>query len=225
MSKGKLIVLEGIDGSGKSSQYRRLCARMENDKIAYNHIVFPRYDKDSSALIRAYLSGEFGSNPGDVNAYTASAFYAVDRFASYKDDWGEIYENGGIILSDRYTTSNAVHQGSKLPDDELPDFFAWLSDLEYTKMGLPKPDLVIYLDVDLPTSLARMKHRQDSTNTKADIHEKDTQYLARCLHTAEKAAEYYGWKRINFQKDGAERDIDEKNQEIFSLILDTLGNK
>ena len=114
MEKGKLIVLEGIDGSGKSAQYRRLCERMERDKIAYNHIVFPRYDKDSSALIRMYLGGQFGSRPDDVNAYTASTFYAVDRFASYREDWGRIYENGGIILSDRYTTSNAVHQGSKL---------------------------------------------------------------------------------------------------------------
>ena len=123
MNKGKLIVLEGIDGSGKSAQYRRLCARMESDGINYHHIVFPRYDKDSSALIRMYLGGQFGSRPEDVNAYTASTFYAVDRFASYREDWGEIYHQGGLILSDRYTTSNAVHQGSKLPEDELPDYF------------------------------------------------------------------------------------------------------
>jgi len=218
MAKGKLIVLEGIDGSGKSSQYRRICERMENDGIDYNHIVFPRYDKDSSALIRMYLKGEFGANPNDVNAYTASTFYAVDRFASYAEDWGKIYENGGIIISDRYTTSNAVHQGCKLCDEELPAFFEWLSDLEYVKMGLPKPDLVIYLDVDIETSLARMKHRQDSTNTKADIHEKDIEYLKRCLHTAEKAAEYYGWTRIPYMKDGRERELFEKNDEIYSII-------
>lgn len=219
MSKGRLIVLEGIDGSGKSSQYRRLCARMEKDGIDYNHIVFPRYDKESSALIRMYLSGAFGTHPDDVNAYTASTFYAVDRFASYRDDWGKRYDTGGLIISDRYTTSNAVHQGSKLSDDELPAFFQWLSDLEYEKMGLPKPDLVIYLDVDLETSLARMKHRQDSSNTQADIHEKDVDYLRRCLHTADRAAEYYGWTRIPFRKNGVERDVDEKNDEIYRLIL------
>ena len=222
MSKGKLIVLEGIDGSGKSAQYRRLCARMERDGIEYNHIVFPRYDKESSALIRMYLGGEFGSRPGDVNAYAASTFYAVDRFAAYRTDWGSIYEQGGLILSDRYTTSNAVHQGSKLPDEELPAFFQWLSDLEYGKMGLPKPDLVIYLDVDVETSLARMRRRQEKNHTSADIHEKDVSYLERCLRTANKAADYYGWTRIPYLKDGKERDLEEKNAEIYRILREHL---
>ncbi|MCR5576157.1 MAG: deoxynucleoside kinase [Oscillospiraceae bacterium] len=222
MSKGKLIVLEGIDGSGKSAQYRRLCARFERDGIAYHHIVFPRYERDSSALIRMYLGGQFGLRPSDVNAYAASTFYAVDRYASYCEDWGKLYENGGLIISDRYTTSNAVHQGSKLPDDELPDFFEWLSDLEYRKMGLPAPDLVIYLDVDLETSLRRMRRREAKNHTHADIHEKDTQYLARCLHTADMACRHYGWTRIPFLKDGAERDVDEKNAEIYRIILDSI---
>ena len=173
MAKGKLIVLEGIDGSGKSAQFRRLCARLEQDGIEYNHIVFPRYNEESSALIRMYLNGDFGTNPNDVNPYTASTFFAVDRYASYKKDWGSIYENGGIFLSDRYTTSNAVHQGCKLPDEELPAFFSWLTDLEYNKMGLPEPDLVLYLDVDLETSIARMRRREEKTHTHADIHEKD----------------------------------------------------
>ena len=218
MNKGKLIVLEGIDGSGKSAQFRRLCARLEKDGIEYNHIVFPRYDQDSSSLIRMYLGGEFGTHPDDVNAYTASTFFAVDRFASYKKDWGSTYENGGIFLSDRYTTSNAVHQGSKLPEAELPDFFRWLSDLEYNKMGLPKPDLVLYLDVDIETSLARMRRREEKNHTHADIHEQDVDYLRRCLRTAECAAEYFGWTRIPFRKNGAERDVDEKNAEIYALL-------
>lgn len=222
MSKGKLIVLEGIDGSGKSSQYRQLCARMEKDKIAYNHIVFPRYEKESSALIRMYLNGDFGDRPGDVNPYAASTFYAVDRFASYREDWGRIYEQGGIILSDRYTTSNAVHQGSKLQDAELPAFFSWLSDLEYNKMGLPKPDLVIYLDVNLETSLRRMRRREANGLSTADIHEKDNSYLARCLHTASMAADFYGWKKIDYMKNGAERELKEKNDEIYNIILDCL---
>ena len=222
MKKGRLIVLEGIDGSGKSAQFRRLCARLEQDGIDYNHIVFPRYDQDSSALIRMYLGGEFGHKPDDVNAYTASTFYAVDRFASYKKDWGSAYEAGGFFLADRYTTSNAVHQGCKLSDEELPAFFSWLSDLEYEKMGLPKPDLVIYLDVDIETSLARMRRREEKNHTHADIHEQDIEYLRRCLHTADRAADYYGWLRIPFQKDGQERDIDEKNTEIYRIIRNQL---
>ena len=218
MAKGKLIVLEGIDGSGKSSQYRRLCARMENDGIDYNHIVFPRYDKDSSALIRMYLKGEFGKKPSDVSAYAASTFYAVDRFASYRSDWGKIYENGGLIISDRYTTSNAVHQGSKLENEQLPEFFDWLADLEYVKMGLPRPDLVIYLDVDIETSLKRMEKRQQSTSTSADIHEKDVAYLSRCLEVAGVACEYFGWTRVPYLKNGAERDVDEKNAQIYEIV-------
>lgn len=222
MAKGKLIVLEGIDGSGKSAQYRRLCARMENDGIAYTHIVFPRYDKDSSALIRMYLSGQFGTKPGDVNAYAASTFYAVDRYASFRTDWGQVYESGGLILSDRYTTSNAVHQGSKLPDEELPAFFDWLQDLEYNKMGLPRPDLVIYLDVDVELSLARMRRRQQKTHTSADIHEKDIDYLRRCLRTARLAADHYGWLKIPYEKDGREREVDEKNREIYAILREHL---
>ena len=222
MAKGKLIVLEGIDGSGKSAQYRRLCERMERDGIAYNHIVFPRYDQESSSLIRMYLAGDFGSHPGDVNAYAASTFYAVDRYASYRTDWGSIYENGGLILSDRYTTSNAVHQGCKLSDEELPAFFSWLRDLEYEKMGLPEPDLVIYLDVDVETSLARMRRRQAKYHTSADIHEKDVEYLRRCLHTAHMAAAHYGWTTIPYRKDGRERELDEKNNEIYQIILEQL---
>ncbi len=225
MAKGKLIILEGIDGSGKSSQYRRLCERMEKDGIDYNHIVFPRYDKESSALIRMYLEGRFGAHPDDVDPYAASTFYAVDRFAAYRTDWGRIYEDGGLILSDRYTTSNAVHQGSKLSDEELPEFFAWLSDFEYVKMGLPRPDMVIYLDVDIPTSLRRMRRRENRSNSSADIHEKDTAYLERCLHTADKAADYYGWTRIAYMKDGKEREVDEKNAEIYEIIRRYLNIK
>lgn len=222
MEKGKLIVLEGIDGSGKSANYKRICQHLEEDGIEYNHIVFPRYDNDSSALIRMYLGGQFGSNPSDVNAYTASTFYAVDRFAAYRTDWGSAYNSGGFILSDRYTTSNAVHQGAKLPDEELEDFFKWLYDLEYVKMELPKPDLVIYLDVDIETSLARMKRRQAKTNTHADIHEKDIRYLENCLRVADKAADYYGWTRIPFKKNGVERSLEEKHEEIYNIIKSVL---
>ena len=222
MSNGKLIVLEGIDGSGKSAQYRRLSARFEAEGIAFHNIVFPRYEEESSALIRMYLNGEFGANPADVNAYAASTFYAVDRYASYRTDWGGIYESGGLILSDRYTTSNAVHQGCKLPEAELPQFFDWLYDLEYNKLGLPKPDLVIYLDVDIETSLARMERRQIKHHTKADIHEKDVGYLADCLRLGHLAAAHYGWQVVPFKKNGEIRELDEKHEEIYQIVKSVL---
>lgn len=215
---GKLIVLEGIDGSGKSSQFKKICQRLNEDGREYCHTVFPRYEKDSSALLRMYLGGYFGTDPASVNAYTASTFFAVDRFASYKDDWGKLYESGGLILSDRYTTSNMVHQGAKLTDDELPAFFAWLADLEFNKMQLPRPDCVFYLDSTLELSLSRMSRRQEETNTNADIHEKDIDYLSKCLHTADIACEYFGWHRIAYEKNGMERDIDEKAEEIYGII-------
>ncbi len=218
MAKGKLVVLEGIDGSGKSTQYKLLCERFKNEGIAFHNIVFPRYSEPSSALIRMYLGGEFGDKPSDVSAYAASSFYTVDRYASYKQDWGTIYEDGGLILADRYTTSNAVHQGSKVAEEELGDYFDWLYNFEYVYMGLPRPDMVIYLDVDIETSLARMRHREARTNTHADIHEKDVQYLKNCLETGRRAAEHYGWQRIDCFRDGREREKMEKHEEIFRTI-------
>lgn len=222
MSKGKLIVLEGIDGSGKSAQYRRLCARFEQEGIPYHSIVFPRYDQDSSALIRMYLNGDFGARPSDVSAYAASIFYAADRYASYNTDWKDAYLSGGLILSDRYTTSNAVHQGAKLPQSEQGAFFDWLYDLEYAKLGLPRPDRVIYLEVDVATSMERMRHRQERTHTQADIHEKDEEYLEACLRTGERAAGHYGWQRVAFMKNGEVRALEEKHEEIYSLVREAI---
>lgn len=144
---GKLIVFEGTDGSGKSTQFSLLTRRLEARGVDFRTMVFPQYTEPSSALIRMYLGGEFGARPSDVNAYTASTFYAVDRFAAFRKVWGEYYRNGGLMLSDRYTTSNAVHQASKEPEQDRERFFAWLYDLEYRHMGLPVPDLVLYLDV------------------------------------------------------------------------------
>ena len=215
---GKLIVIEGTDGSGKSTQFRLMSERLEKDAVAFRHIVFPRYDKESSALIRMYLGGDFGSNPTDVNAYTASAFFAVDRYASYKMDWGQWYENGGVVLSDRYTTSNAVHQASKETGVERARFLDWLYEFEYEKLCLPRPDLVIYLDVPTDFTEKMLRGREQSTNTTADIHEKDTAYLATCRETGRAAAEHYGWTVIQCVKDGAMRTIDDIHQEIYAHV-------
>ena len=219
---GKLIVIEGTDGSGKSTQFRKMWEHLESDGVAFKHIVFPRYDQDSSALIRMYLGGQFGSNPSDVNAYAASSFYAVDRFASYKMDWGNWYENGGLILSDRYTTSNAVHQASKEDPEHRHAFWSWLYDFEYEKLGLPRPDLIIYLDVPTDFTEKLMRQRESSTGTTADIHEKDLSYLATCRETGRAAAQFYGWKVISCVRDGAMRSIEDIHEEIYRLVTDCL---
>ena len=215
---GKLIVIEGTDGSGKSTQFRLLSEHLEKDGTAFKHLVFPRYQEESSALIRMYLGGTFGTKPTDVNAYAASTFYAVDRYASYKMDWGSWYEEGGLVLSDRYTTSNAVHQASKQPEETRKDFLSWLYDFEYDKLGLPRPDLVIYLDVPTDFTEKLLRRREQNTNTTADIHEQDNEYLATCRRTGRAAAEYDGWNLISCVQDGAMRSIEDIHNEIYRLV-------
>ena len=215
---GKLIVIEGTDGSGKSTQFKKLTERVTAEGIEFQKLVFPQYSEPSSALIRMYLGGEFGTDPSDVNAYAASAFYAVDRYASYKKTWGEWYDNGGLILSDRYTTSNAVHQTSKEPEEKQQEVLKWRYEFEYDKLGMPCPDLVIYLDVPTAFTEKMMRSREQQTNTKADIHEQNLDYLATCREMGRKAAAYYGWHIINCVKDGTMRSIEDIHEEIYSLV-------
>lgn len=216
---GKMIVFEGTDGSGKSTQFKLLCGRVNREGKSFRQLVFPRYDQPSSALIRMYLGGEFGKNPGDVNPYAASAFYAVDRYASLKQDWGNYYQEGGLILTDRYTTSNAVHQGAKCSPEERPDFLRWLDDFEHNKLGLPRADLVLYLDMPTERSIELLRSREASTHTKADIHELDTGYLAMCRKSALQAAEILGWTVIPcVNKRGELRTIEEIHQQLWALV-------
>ena len=215
---GKLIVLEGTDGSGKSTQFRLMAERLTQENQEFRRLVFPRYNQESSALIRMYLGGEFGTKPSDVNAYAASAFYAVDRYASYTQDWGQWYEAGGLILSDRYTTSNAVHQTSKEVPENRNRFLQWLYQFEYNCLGLPRPDLTIYLDVPTEFTEKLMRHREASTGTQADIHEKDLTYLATCRETGRAAAEFYGWTVIECVKDGVMRSIEDIHEEIYQHV-------
>ena len=215
---GKLIVLEGTDGCGKSTQMELLARRMEQEQMDFRRLRFPRYENPSSSLIRMYLGGEFGDKPSDVGAYAASTFYAVDRFASFAADWKDYYLQGGALISDRYTTSNAVHQGSKMPPEEREDFFRWLYDLEFGKMKLPQPDLTILLDMPIELSETLMRSREEKTNTSADIHEKDREYLRSCRQSAADAAKFYGWTVVSCAKDGKIRSIEDIHQEIFALV-------
>lgn len=221
---GKLIVFEGTDGSGKSTQFQTLCARLDRMGRSYQRLVFPQYDQPSSALIRMYLGGEFGTHPQDVSPYAASAFYAVDRYASWRKVWGEDYQNGGLILADRYTTSNAVHQGAKCSPEERQAFFRWLDEFEHDKLGLPRADLVVYLDMPTEQAVRLLRSREASTHTKGDIHEVDTGYLALCRKTALRAADCLGWVKIPcVDGAGALRSMEDIHRDIWAAAARILG--
>lgn len=219
---GKLIVIEGLDGSGKSTQLERLPIALKAKGIDSKTVSFPCYDDDSSALVKMYLAGQFGSKPGDVNAYAASCFYAVDRYASYKKDWGSYYDNGGIILSGRYTTSNAVHQCSKLDESEWEGFLSWLYEFEYEKLGIPKPDKVIFLDMPTDVSQKLLDGRYSKDGGSKDIHETDVEYLNRCRKAAMFTADYSGWVKISCAKDGQPRSIEEIAEDVLGEALKIL---
>lgn len=221
---GRLIVFEGTDGSGKSTQFQALCRRVTQSGRDYQKLVFPQYKEPSSALIRMYLAGEFGTHPQDVNPYAASAFYAVDRYASLKKVWGEYYEQGGLVLTDRYTTSNAVHQAVKCAPQEREAFLRWLDDFEHDKLGLPRADLVLYLDMPTRCSLELLRSREAATHTQGDIHEVDPDYLAACRDSALQAARLLGWQVIPCVTwDGRLRTVEEIHREVWSLVSPLLN--
>ena len=193
---GRLIVIDGLDGCGKSTQLERLNGYLQSCGIAYKQICFPDYDKPSSALVKMYLAGEFGQNAEDVNAYAASSFYAVDRYASFKTCWKEDYDADTLIVAARYTTSNIIHQMSKLPKEEWDAYLAWVADYEYRLLGLPKPDAVLFLDMPLEVSQKLLSHRYEGDESKKDIHERDMAYIRDCRRSAEYAAQKEGWHWI-----------------------------
>lgn len=217
-TKGKLIVIEGLDGSGKGTQAKRLVEQLQKQGKAVRKVSFPDYESDSSALVKMYLAGQFGKDPSDVNAYAASTFYAVDRFASFKKDWGKFYEEGGIIVADRYTTSNAVHQCSKLPEEEWDKFLGWLFDFEYNLMGIPAPDAVVYLRVDPAVSQKLMTGRYQGDESKKDIHESNLDYLARSRKAADYCAEKLEWTVISCDADGEMRTIEAIHHDVLGAI-------
>ena len=215
---GKLIVIEGLDGSGKSTQLSLLPDRLSANGIDCRTVSFPDYESDSSALVKMYLAGKFGTKPSDVNPYAASAFYTVDRYASYKSVWGEYYNSGGTVVSGRYTTSNAVHQTSKLPESEWKAFLDWLYDFEYGKIAIPKPDKVIFLDMPVGVSQKLLDMRYSAGGGK-DIHESDTEYLENCRKAAVFTADYSGWSIIPCAAGGEPRSVEEISDDILKEVL------
>jgi dTMP kinase len=217
---GKLIVIEGLDGSGKSTQLELLPKNLTENGIECRSVSFPDYDNPSSTLVKMYLKGDFGKKPTDVNAYAASCFYGVDRYASFKTAWGDFYNAGGTVVSGRYTTSNAVHQCSKLPENEWEDFLEWLYDFEYKKMAIPKPDKVIFLDMPIEVSQKLLSNRYKGDESKKDIHESDTEYLARCRKAALFTAKYSNWDIIPCSQNGEPRTIEEIANDVLKRVLE-----
>jgi len=216
---GKLIVIEGLDGSGKSTQLDLLFENLKKNNIDCKSVSFPDYENPSSTLVKMYLAGEFGKKPGDVNAYAASVFYAADRYASFKSAWGEYYNAGGTVIAGRYTTSNAVHQASKLPESEWENFLSWLYDFEYNKIAIPKPDKVIFLDMPVEVSQKLLSKRYEGDDSKKDIHECDTEYLDRCRKSAIYTAEFSGWETISCAENGEARSIEDIANDVLKSVL------
>ena len=217
--RGMLIVLEGTDGSGKATQAGLLLRSLEVRGVSCREIDFPRYGNPFAEPANLYLHGALGGAPGDVNACAASAMFAIDRFASYKEDWGAFYESGGVVVANRYTTSNAVHQAAKLPESERQAYLDWLFDLEYRRLELPEPDLVVYLDLPSELSEKLLRRREAETGTKADIHERDAAYLRRCRESAREIARALGWKILHCAAGGELRTPEAIHDEAWRLVL------
>ena len=215
---GKLIVIEGLDGSGKATQAQKLFEKLKDQGKQVIKVSFPDYNSNSSALVKMYLNGEFGSDPNQVNPYAASSFYAIDRFASYTKNWKNFYLDGGTVIADRYTTSNAIHQCAKLPKEQWKDFINWLFHYEYELLGIPKPYRTLYLRVDPEVSQKLMTKRYQGNEERKDIHESDLEYLRRSRETADYCAKELGWTLIECVQNGDMRSIEDIAADIFNVI-------
>lgn len=218
--QGRLVVIEGIDGSGKTTQYELLKKRLKAEGVAHTGTSFPNYESLSGKLVKSYLDGYFGENPADVNAYAAASFFAVDRYISFKtDSWGKFYRNGGFVISSRYSTSNAIHQASKLPEAQRESYFKWLSEYEYMLLELPKPDEVFFLDLPLEAAISHINSREAQSNTPRDIHERNKKYLINCVKAGQHAAEYFGWTKIDLMRENRLMTPEEISKKLYEKII------
>ncbi|QSX07598.1 thymidylate kinase [Alkalibacter rhizosphaerae] len=221
MSKGKLIVIEGVDGSGKETQSRLLHQYLLREKTPVLHLSYPRYEKESSALVKMYLRGDFGSDPDAISPYVSSTFFAADRYASYKTEYEAFYMDGGWVLADRFTTSNMIHQGGKIADlKERKEFLDWLVDYEYRLYEIPRPDVVFFLDLPPEISLERIRERSNkiTKEKEKDIHESNRQHLFHAYEAACRIAGEQGWHRIDCMDGNRQRSVEEIHGEIVHHI-------
>ena len=219
---GTLIVLEGLDGSGKATQTQMLCEALAKEGLRVRQISFPDYDSESSALVKMYLGGAFGVSPADVNPHAASSFYAVDRFASYQRDWKQAYLSGTVILADRYVTSNLIYQLSKVKEDEKEVFIRWVESYEYEKLGLPRPDVTLYLDMDPEISQRMLRERYAGDETKKDIHESNIAFLKDCRKNALYSAERLRWHVIPCYEQKEPKTREAIHREILKIVRSSI---
>ncbi len=222
---GKLFVIDGTDGSGKQTQFQKLKERFDEEGIEYKTVSFPNYDSPSSSLVKMYLAGEFGENAKEISPYIASTFYAADRYATYKKDLEEYYQDGGIILADRYTTSNMIHQAGKIQDKvERKKFLEWLWDLEFNLYGLPIPTATFFLNMPPEYALKLIKNRENkfTHQMKKDIHERDNNHIQDSYFAACDLAKKYNWCEIQCIKDYEVKTIEEIHEEIYEEIKELI---
>lgn len=225
---GKLIVIEGTDSSGKETQTKRLYEKLKEEGFNVKKITFPNYESPACAPVKMYLAGEFGENALEVNPYPASTMYAIDRYASFKKEWEDFYNQGGIIITDRYTQSNMIHQASKITDSvEKKKFMEWLVDLEFEKMRIPKPDMVLFINMPFEFAQDLMKNRENKITgeKKKDIHEKNLEYMKRSYENACNMAAEQGWKEICCAEEGKLRTIEEISEDIFRAVKENLEER
>ncbi|MEG0770355.1 MAG: thymidylate kinase [Clostridia bacterium] len=222
MQHGKIIVLDGVDASGKGTQSKLLYENLRKEFKNVHFLDFPCYESNSSYPVRMYLNGELSKNPNDINAYAASSFFAVDRYISYKKEWQSLYENGDTFICNRYVTSNAIHQCAKLPESEFDTFLEWMFDFEYNKIGIPKPDLVFFLDMPLAIVKELLKSRYHGDENLKDIHEKDDLFLEKSYNAAKYVQNKYNFEHILSAKENTIREIDDIQNEILQKVLSFL---
>ena len=218
----KLIIIEGLDGSGKSTQIELLEEYLKSNEIIYKKIKLPDYDSPSSTLVKMYLGGEFGSSADDVNAYAAGAFYAVDRYASFNLGWKKDYESGALIIADRYATSNSIYQMEKIEESKWDEYLEWSEDFEYNKLSIPRPDCVIYLDMPVEISQRLMTSRYDGDENKKEVHEVNVDFLNKCRKSALYTAEKQGWKVIECSNGKEPYSVDEIHKKIIDIVKEEL---
>lgn len=213
---GRFLVLDGLDGSGKGTQAECLRARLAVEGRQVRLISFPNYGTPGAAAVEFYLGGALGHDPAATNAYAASTFYAVDRYLSFRTDWGDFLRGeGNILIANRYTSANAVHQLAKLPRAEWDEFLGWLADFEFGRLGLPRPDLTLYLEMTPEISMKLISRRSAATGQQKDIHELDPHHLEASYAAARYASEAWGWVRLPCYADGEPRSIEAIGEDVW----------